>query len=140
MPHLQTILGQLNIAFARENIGKLVPRSDAFAPGNNLGAGVVVSSEMALHEDWVQYLDRIPKSIQEAIRSIIFQALTTTPHPTQITFAWAPGYDYELTMWQAPDTHSPPNIHPSRGGITLLIKSRYPLDKHPLHAEPLHRT
>jgi hypothetical protein len=133
MPHLQTILGQLNTAFSRENrnIDKLVKHRDAFAPGknNNLGAGVVVSAEMALHGDWIQYLDRIPKSIQEAILSIIFDALGTSP-PTPITFAWAPGYDYELTVWQAPNTRS------SRGGITLLIKSRYPFDKHPLDGEP----
>lgn len=133
MPHLQTILGQLNIAFARENIDKLVERRDAFSPGRRLGAGVVVSPEMALHSDWLEYLNQIPESIQEAVRSSIFYALGTKPKPTLITFAWAPGYDYELTMWQAPDTRS------SRGGITLLIKSRYPLDKHPLHGEPPYR-
>jgi hypothetical protein len=132
MPHLQTILGQLNTAFARESIDKLVEHRDAFSPGKRLGAGVVVSPKMALHSDWVEYLNQIPESIQEAIRSIIFQALGTSP-PTLITFAWAPGYDYELTMWQAPDTRS------SRGGITVLIKSRYPFDKHPLDGEPPYR-
>jgi hypothetical protein len=44
--------------------------------------------------------------------------------------SWAPGYDYELSVWQAPDTRT------SRGGITVLIKSRYPDDKHPLKDEP----
>ena len=63
--------------------------------------------------------------MQEALRAIIYQALSTTP-PTQITFAWAAGYDFELSVWQAPDTKT------SKGGITVLLKSRYPDDKHPI--------
>jgi hypothetical protein len=129
MPHLQTVLGTLNTAFAKENIPKLVAQREAFCPGQTLGAGVVVNTKMALHGDWVKYLHRIPGSIQETIRSVIYYSLGTTP-PTQITFAWAPGYDYEVTIWQAPDTRT------SRGGITVLVKSRYPDDAHPLQGEP----
>ena len=61
------------------------------------------------------------------LRSIIHHALSTTP-PTQVTFAWAPGYDFEMTVWQAPDTKT------TKGGITVLVKSRYPADTHPLDA------
>jgi hypothetical protein len=129
MPHLQTILGTLNTAFSRENLPKLVEKREAFSQGQTLGAGVVVDPSMALHGDWVQYLHRMPGGIQETIRSVIYHALSTKP-PTQVTFAWAPGYDYEVTVWQAPDTRT------SRGGITVLIKSRYPNDKHPLKDEP----
>lgn len=129
MPHLQTMLGTLNTAFSKESISKLVEQREAFCPGKPLGAGIVVHSKMALHGDWVKYLNQIPGSIQEAIRSAIYYSLSTSP-PTQITFAWAPGYDYEVTIWQAPDTRT------SRGGITVLIKSRYPDDKHPLKDEP----
>ena len=67
----------------------------------------------------------MPASFQETLRSIIYHALSTRP-ATQITFAWAPGYDYELTMWHAPDTKQ------TKGGITVLVKSRYPSDAHPL--------
>jgi hypothetical protein len=134
MPHLQTILGHLNVAFGRDNIHTLVPKRDAFAHGKTLGSGgVVVNDKMALRGDWVKYLQQVPSTMQEAIRAIIHQALGTTP-PTQITFAWAPGYDYELCVWQAPDTRT------SRGGITVLIKSRYPDDAHPLANEPPHGT
>jgi hypothetical protein len=129
MPHLQTILGTLNTAFSRENLPKLAESREAFREGQTLGAGIVVHPKTALHSDWVKYLHDIPGSIQEAIRSIIHHALSTSP-PTQVTFAWAPGYDYELSVWQAPDTRT------SRGGITVLIKSRYPNDKHPLKDEP----
>jgi hypothetical protein len=133
MPGLQTVLGQLNSAFGREGIQKLAEKKEAFAPGKPLAASVVVHSKMALHEDWTKYLNSIPLSLQEALRSIIYHALSTKP-PTQITFAWAPGYDYELTIWHAPDTRA------TKGGITVLIKSRYPDDKHPLHNEPAHGT
>jgi hypothetical protein len=131
MPHLQTALGTLNVAFSRENIDKLVPRRTAFAEGQALWQGIVVEQKMALHEHWKKYLGMIPAPMQEAIRAIIFNALGTKP-PTTITFAWAPGYDYELSIWQAPDTRT------SRGGITVLIKSRYPDDAHPLKNEPPH--
>ena len=133
MPHLQTILGQLNYAFSRENIGKLVEKRDAFAAGKSLFSGLVVGPEMALQKNWETYLNQIPKAIQQAILGVISHSLSTTP-PTTIVFAWAPGYDYELTIFQAPDTRS------SRGGVTLLIKSRYPDDKHPLHNEPPYGT
>jgi hypothetical protein len=33
-----------------------------------------------------------------------------------------------MTVWQAPDTKN------TKGGITVLLKSRYPSDEHPLDA------
>jgi hypothetical protein len=133
VPHLQTILGTLNTAFSKDNISKLVAKKDEFAQGKPLAAGIVIDQKMSLHGDWSKYLHRLPMAIQETIRSVIFQALSTSP-PTLITFAWAPGYDYEVTIWQAPDTRT------SKGGITVLIKSRYPDDKHPLQDEPPYGT
>jgi hypothetical protein len=47
-----------------------------------------------------------------------------------ITFAWAPGYDYELSVWDVADTAD------TAGGITVLLRSRYPADPHPLE-DPL---
>ena len=134
MPHLQTILSHLNTAFSRDNIHNVVAKRHAFEHGKKLGSGgVVVNDKMALRGDWVKYLQQIPEGLQEAVRAIIHHALGTTP-PTHITFAWAPGYDYELSVWQAPDTRT------SRGGITILIKSRYPDDEHPLAHEPPYGT
>jgi hypothetical protein len=125
MPHLQTALGNLNVAFAHDNLAKLAQHREAFAPGKPLAAGIVVDEKMALQPYWKKYLSEIPPAMQEALRAIIYQALSTTP-PTQITFAWAAGYDFELSVWQAPDTKT------SKGGITILLKSRYPDDKHPI--------
>jgi len=103
----------------------MVKFREKFAPGNPLAAGVVITKEAAIHESYAAYINDIPIGIQEAIRSVIYYALGTKP-PTQISFSWAPGYDYEVTMWQAPDTSK------TRGGVTVLVKSRYPDDPHPL--------
>src|SRR5262249_42088982 len=82
MPGLQTVLGQLNSAFTRDEIGKLVEKRESFAPGKPLAAGVVVQPKMALYSQWTDYLNRLPRSMQEAIRSTIYHALSTSP-PTQ---------------------------------------------------------
>jgi hypothetical protein len=129
MPGLQTVLGKLNTAFGREGIRDMVKYRDKFEPGKPLAAGIVVTRRTALYEFYAAYINAMPVSMQEALLAIIHYALGTTP-PTQITFSWAPSYDYELTIWHAPDTRS------TRGGITVLLKSRYPDDKHPLAGEP----
>jgi hypothetical protein len=124
MAGLQTILSYLNGAFSRERIAELAAQREAFAPGRPLAAGVVIREGTRLHGLWVDYLGKLPKSFQEALRATVYYALSTEP-PTPITFAWGPGYDYELTMWHSPDTP------PTMGGITILLKSRYPGDQHP---------
>jgi hypothetical protein len=125
MPMLQTVLGDLNRAFGKDGIERLAVNRDAFAPGKPLGAGLVVQKGTPLYDAWQEYLRELPGSFQETLRSILHYALSTAP-PTHVTFAWAPSYDYELTVWHAPDTQT------TKGGITVLIKSRYPSDKHPL--------
>lgn len=127
MPALQTTVGYLNIAFGERNIAEFATNRDAFASGKRLSSGVKLTlpQPSPLLRHFVSYVDGLPASFQEIIRSTIYYALSTNP-PTQVTFAWAPGYDFELTAWQAPDTRA------TRGGITVLLKSRYPDDTHPL--------
>lgn len=136
MPGLQSASGYLNEAFGRENIDGMVGSVDEFAPGKTLSAALrsIFDNQKPLFKALVPYVDSLPVIFQESMRSTIFYALSTSP-PTQITFAWAPGYDYELTIWQAPDTSA------TRGGITVLLKSRYPSDPHPisLRANPRQR-
>jgi hypothetical protein len=125
MPALQSVLGELNHAFSKNEIGKLATMRETFAPGKGLDTGLLVKKGTALHKAWTDYAAQLPGSFQETLRGIVYHALSTKP-ATQITFAWAPGYDYELTVWHAPDTKA------TRGGITVLVKSRYPSDKHPI--------
>ena len=131
MPALQTILSELNRAFSKDHIKELVAKREEFAPTTlvedekPLARGLIVKQGTPLHAAWVEFLNSMPKSIQEVQRALIYHALGTKP-PTLITFAWAPGYDWELTIWHAPDTST------TRGGITVLTKSRSPGDKLPI--------
>jgi hypothetical protein len=125
---MQTTLIELNAAFRETSVNDLVARGPIFAPGASLAdalAGLAAEAGTVEHRAFRSYLAQLPGSISEAMRATLHHALSTTP-PTLITFAWAPSYDYELTTWQAPDTAE------TKGGITILIKSRYPSDKHPL--------
>jgi hypothetical protein len=124
MSGFQTILAHLNSAFGKDRIEELAVHREAFAPGKPLAAGLIIKKGTRLHDFWVQYTSQLPGSFQEAFRSVVYYALSTKP-PTMITFAWAPGYDFEMSMWQSPDTP------PTKGGITVLLRSRYPGDKHP---------
>jgi len=124
MAAFQTVLSYLNQAFSRDNIQQLVANRENFAPGRALAQGAVVKEGTRLHALWTEYLGKLPPSFQDTIRALVYHSLSSDP-PTPITWAWAPGYDYELTLWQSPDTP------PTKGGITILLKSRYPSDRHP---------
>ena len=128
MPRLQTLLGALNTAFSRTEIAQTAHGRDSFSPGQPLGdalAGMIAPAGSPMYFAFRDYVCLIPGSIQESIRSTLHYALSTDP-PTLVIGAWVPAYDYEVTVWQAPDTSE------TRGGITLLLKSRYPGDPHPL--------
>jgi len=118
MPVMQTMLNELNAKFGKDQIQATAANKDIYAPGQQISGTPLASM-------FKGYFAHMPGAIHESLRSVIHHALSTNP-PTQITFAWAPAYDWELTVWQAPDTRH------TKGGITLLIKSRYPDDKHPL--------
>jgi hypothetical protein len=124
MAAFQTVLSYLNVAFSKDNIVELATKRENFAPGRALAQGAVVKEGTRLHALWTDYLTKMPPSFQETFRAIVYHALSTEP-PTPITWAWAPGYDYELSIWQSPDTP------PTKGGITILMKSRYPSDPNP---------
>lgn len=127
MPKLQLAVTYLNRAFDEQNIDDLVDNRNAFAPGKQISSALkfVLPQELPIFKDLIAYVESLPGSLQESIRSIVYHALSTSP-PTRATFAWAPGYDFQMTVWQAPDTRQTP------GGITVLLKSRYPDDPHPV--------
>jgi hypothetical protein len=128
MPMMQALVGELNARFTKDRIDDLVRRIHMFAPGQRLDPDLVTEPGTVLHRAMRSFFNRMPDTFHESLNAIIRTALSTSP-PTEVTFAWAPGYDYELTLWQAPDTQL------TRGGVTVLLKSRYPDDRHPLHAE-----
>jgi len=71
-----------------------------------------------------------PPTIIEAQRAVVHRNLERE-EPFGMTFAWAPAYDWELTVWESPPTEISP------GWITVLIKSRYPSDEQPVTGKPM---
>jgi hypothetical protein len=127
MPMLQFMLGRLNRRFSGQELLETTARREMWAPGRSLGQ-IARENRTAPPElllAWTAFLDTMPAAIQETIRAVAYAALSADP-PVEVTFAWAPSYDFEVTVWQAPDTRT------TKGGITLLIRSRYPDDRHPI--------
>jgi hypothetical protein len=65
-----------------------------------------------------------PPGLQAAIAAILTRNIQRK-HPLTVTWAWKPAYDYELSLYECEDTSV------SKGGITILLGTRYPLDPHP---------
>jgi hypothetical protein len=128
MPMMQTTLAGMNAAFSETGLPDTVKNKASFAPGEPLHEALAAHGAppgTVLHRALKNHLASLPGAVSETLRATIHHALSTTP-PTHVTFGWAPGYDHEVTVWQAPDTKD------TKGGITVLVKSRYPDDKHPL--------
>jgi len=126
MPMMQTTLNALNAKTAHSNIRAFAASSrDSFGPGADVADALAEATDAPapLKAALKAHLANTPGGIAEALRATIHYALSTH---TLVTFAWAPAYDYEIDIWQAPDTDH------TKGGITILFKSRYPDDAHPL--------
>lgn len=121
MPIYQKMLGRLNRLFDHPAIDDLPV--EMFADDRSLSS-LAFEFEVAKSEADAEYLHAIPSGMQAALRGLIVDNLRRDPR-LAMTFAWAPGYDYELTVWEAPGTRVSP------GGITILLRSRYPDDTHP---------
>ena len=121
MPAMQTMVTRLNQLSTPEVLSTLSP--SLFEEGTRLSEA---AQELGLDDlGLAGYLDDLPIGIHEGIRAVIHSALTRDERQP-MTFAWAPGYDYELSVWDISATPETP------GGITVLLRSRYPGDTHPL--------
>jgi hypothetical protein len=146
MAFFQTAIGHLNrmfgdTEFLREHREALLPLYSPSADPGQAAADVMRSTEHMLSEhsplgESIQGIDpgriaRIlqqqPATIIEAQRAVVHRNLQRE-EPYGMTFAWAPAYDYEVNVWESPPTDATP------GWITVLIKSRYPRDPHPITA------
>ena len=126
MPRMQTAVTAMNATFGAGQIGDLDPAP--FAPGGD-GAETLsaafVAAGVDLDDATQRYVDGWPSGLQAAVRATVHENLARDGR-VPITFAWAPGYDYEVTIWDVRDSAE------TAGGITILFKSRYPSDPHPL--------
>jgi hypothetical protein len=144
MPFMHAAIGHLNRMygdpqFLRENRETLLPLYSPAANPAEAATAIGRSTQSMLGEnsplgESVQGVDpaRVasilqeqPATIIEAQRAVVHRNLQRE-EPYGMTFAWAPGYDYEVNVWESPPTDASP------GWITVLIKSRYPDDPHPL--------
>lgn len=129
MPALQVAMGPLNARFGPAHVGDLeLNPVDAFAEGVHLADLVREADDDDFPREAVaSFLQEMPTAIHEAIRAVI-RADLKREKPLPITFAWQPGYDWELTVNDVSSTDE------TAGGITIIVRSRYPKDTHPLAA------
>jgi hypothetical protein len=126
MPRMQTAVTALNATFGAGRIGDV--DAAAFAPigdGPETLSEAFVRSGVELDDATQRYVDGWPSALQAAVRATVYENLARDGR-VPITFAWAPGYDFEVSIWDVRDTAE------TAGGITILFKSRYPSDPHPL--------
>lgn len=102
-------------------------------PGISLSPGNLTLGELARVFDIAKddfekgVIDSIPGGIRKGLLAFIHHNLSQDT-PVSMTWAWAPGYDYEVSLWECPGTPVSP------GGITIMLRTRYPLDPHPSEA------
>jgi hypothetical protein len=77
--------------------------------------------KIAEHADTLAFMSDWPRGQLAAVSAAIRSALRRTPR-MPITFAWAPSYDYEITIWESA------GIEGSPGEMTIMFRSRYPGD------------
>ena len=123
MPFFQAMAKKANAALTKEALADLP--ADTFAePGTLVESLAQVGIIGGPHEDDERaYLDAFPSGLKESVRAVLHDNLNAPGGPLDITVAWSPGYDDEVSLFQSATTDR------SEGGITILVKSRYPSDR-----------
>ncbi len=118
----------MNSAFAPGAIDEIDGDTAAlYQPGNGVSLSEALGRTPStnLSSAVLQYIDAWPSALQAAVQATIHDNLTRGGR-VPITFAWKPAYDYSLEIHDVLDTDK------TRGGITVIVGSRYPADAHPL--------
>lgn len=120
MPFLQAMSKRVNAALTKGGLAGLP--GDTFAEPGSLVRALVDQGlvEPGAEED---YLEAFPSGLKEAVRAVLHDNLNATGGPLDVTVAWAPGYDDEISLFQVADSDR------TDGGITILVRSRYPGDR-----------
>lgn len=125
MPMFQAMSERANARFNRERIHEVDAAHLGFDAARNVVAGGVTLAalatklDIAITEAEKKHLETWPPALQEALRAALLSALNRTPR-LPVTISWAPGYDYELQIWEARSAGT------SRAAMTILLRSRYP--------------
>ena len=122
MPWMQVMLDRGNAMFSRRNIDRVSLRRLRDLPREASFADAAVAFRIAESRPEQEFLAGWPEGQLMAVSAAIRSALTREPR-MPITFAWAAGYDYEVTIWESAA------IKGSEGAMTILFRSRYPGDE-----------
>ena len=128
MPLMQTATSSMNGAFAPGAIDEIDDETAAlYQPGNgtSLAEALERTPNTSLSGAVLEYINSWPTALQAAVQATIHNNLTRGAR-VPITFAWKPGYDYSVEIHDVRDTDQ------TRGGVTVIVGSRYPADTHPL--------
>jgi hypothetical protein len=121
MPAFETMFVQLLLALEQE---ETVDQLRDLLDTDQSLAEIVSELDLVTHPGQAEFIDQTPESLQAAILAIVRQNLSRDT-PKQMMFTWAPGYDWELHLWESTSSAV------SEGGITVQVRSRYPGDAHP---------
>jgi hypothetical protein len=117
MPILQVAVSALNQRFDPAGVRELAESGvDLGQPFGEL-ARLLIGDDLPPGFD--EFIEQMPIGLQRAIAAA---AQTAVDRLLPVTFAWAPGYDWELSVWDVADTSQ------THGGMTMLIRSRFPDD------------
>ena len=114
MPTMQAMTSRANSVFGPEGIGSIKP--EGLMPGTNLSKEAMALG-IAANPAEQSYLASFPPGLLEALRAALYSAVE---RKLPVTFAWAPGYAHEMSLWDVADTTM------SRGGMTVFIRSPLP--------------
>ena len=124
MPFMQAIASRANAELTSDKLKLLDPNTFA-QPGTlveTLKSLKIIGGPREADE--TSYIAGFPSGLQEAVRAVLHENLNPeTGPPVGVTVAWSPGYDDEVKFFQIA------NSDKSEGGITILVKSRYPGDR-----------
>lgn len=121
MPMMQVAFCALNERFDKRSIERMQGADIAFdQPFQELTRQLLGDD---LPRGFDEFAGSMPVGMQRAISAAVSSAVE---RGLPVTFAWAPGYDWELGLWDVADTEE------THGGMTVMIRSRYPDDPHPL--------
>ena len=122
MPFAEKMFPRLNRRLTYDTVHELPP--EPFERDEGL-SGALRDLGVIERDAEAAFVDQMPLSMQAAALAIVRTNLKRD-RPKQMIVSWAPGYDWEMRVWETGSTGE------SEGGITIQVFSRYPSDAHPV--------
>lgn len=123
MPYMQALVEELNDVGRLERVQQRSPEAwDEVFGGEPAGPTAVEAIEGIVgHEcdpGLRRYIEAWPPALGRALVAAVHDALRSHQ---RVSVIWAPAYDFEARMWQAPPGDTP-------GGLVIEFRGPYPAD------------